>query len=151
MTGALLLALLLQAAYQGIEEKLPRSVAPQPIPFSHKQHAAAGAKCIDCHTKALTAERATIPNLDRCLLCHPAMKKETDSIRWVRVYQVPDFVFFNHAAHAKAGLDCQACHGPVAARDVLQKEVSTSMRQCVNCHRTRQAPLDCSRCHELGQ
>jgi formate-dependent nitrite reductase cytochrome c552 subunit len=143
--------LLLQAAYQGIQEKLPLPVAPQPLAFSHKVHSTVGIKCTDCHTKALTAERATIPNLDRCVLCHPAMKKESSPIRWVRVYKLPDFVFFSHASHGKAGLDCQACHGPVATRDVLQKEASTSMRACINCHRTRQAPLDCSRCHELGQ
>lgn len=140
-----------QPPYLGIQEKLPLAVAPQPLPFSHKRHAAAGMKCTDCHTKALTGERATIPNLDRCLLCHPAFQKDSGPLRWVRVYKLPDFVFFGHAAHTKAGLECQTCHGPVATRDVLQKEVSTSMRTCVDCHRARSAPLDCSRCHELGQ
>ena len=50
-----------------------------------------------------------------------------------------------------AAIECATCHGPVATRDVLQKEVSTSMRTCVECHRGRKASTDCSRCHELGQ
>ena len=139
-----------QTPYLGIQERLPLAVAPQPVAFSHKQHAAAGAKCTDCHTKALVAERAGIPQADQCRLCHPAMKLPA-KIGWVHVYKLPDFVFFGHASHAKAGVECQACHGLVATRDVLSKEVSTSMRTCVNCHRARRASLDCSRCHELGQ
>ena len=67
------------------------------------------------------------------------------------VYKVPDFVFFSHAVHGQAGIECQSCHGPVATRSVLRKEVSTSMRTCIECHRVRKAPTDCSRCHELGQ
>lgn len=147
----MLVLLLLQVAYQGIEEKLPLRVAPQPIAFSHKLHAEKKLQCTDCHTKALAGERATIPQADRCNLCHDNIPQDR-RISWVRVYRLPDFVFFSHAAHtAKGGIDCQACHGPVATREVLQKEVSTSMRFCVDCHRGRNAPLDCSRCHELGQ
>jgi formate-dependent nitrite reductase cytochrome c552 subunit len=139
-----------QQPYVGIEEKLPLAVAPQPVPFSHKRHADAGAQCLDCHAKALTGDRATIPQADQCKLCHPAMKLDP-KIAWVRVYKLPDFVVFSHAAHGKAGIDCATCHGPVARRAVLQKEVSTSMRTCVDCHRLRKASIDCSRCHELGQ
>jgi hypothetical protein len=149
--AAILLVLLLQAGYLGIQEKLPLAVAPQPVAFRHKQHAAAGAKCADCHTTVLTAERAGIPQTAQCKLCHPAMQLPP-KIPWVRVYKLPDFVFFSHAAHAgAAGIGCETCHGPVASRDVLQKEVSTSMRNCVECHRARQVSIDCSRCHELGQ
>lgn len=143
--------LLLQVAYQGIEERLPLPVPPQPIAFSHKLHAEKKLQCTDCHLKAAAGERATIPQADRCNLCHNNIAKD-HRISWVRVYRLPDFVFFSHAVHtAKAGIDCQTCHGPVATREVLQKEVSTSMRFCVDCHRARNAPLDCSRCHELGQ
>jgi formate-dependent nitrite reductase cytochrome c552 subunit len=153
-----------QSAYLGIQEKLPVMVAPQPVAFSHRQHSAAGIKCVDCHTKALREERAGIPQSDRCMLCHATIRKdsaavqhvarfaaEKKSIPWVRVYRLPDFVFFSHGVHAKASVECTSCHGPVAQRDVLQKEVSTSMRGCVDCHRSRKATIDCSRCHELGQ
>ncbi|MEZ5361158.1 MAG: cytochrome c3 family protein [Bryobacterales bacterium] len=70
---------------------------------------------------------------------------------WVRVYQTPDFVFFSHKNHVKAGLSCEQCHGPVATREVLAQEVSTNMTACMNCHKERGATTECFFCHELGQ
>ena len=153
-----------QSAYVGLTEKLPLAVAAQPVPFSHRQHAASGMQCIDCHANVQRAERAGIPAADRCMLCHTTIRKDSPAVQqlaklaadkkpipWVRVYRLPDFVFFSHAIHTKTGVQCQTCHGSVAERDVLQKEVSTSMRTCVECHRSRKASVDCSRCHELGQ
>ena len=61
--------------YKGREEKLPVRVAAQPVPFSHKTHAAA--KCADCHTTSLSGPRAGIPQADQCMLCHKGVK--TDS------------------------------------------------------------------------
>jgi hypothetical protein len=166
IAGLLCVELLMsqQAGYQGIQETLPLSVAPQPVRFSHKGHAAAQLKCADCHPTAQREERAGIPQAGQCMVCHATIQKDSPAVReiaryaarketipWVRVYRVRDFVFFSHAVHTKAALDCQTCHGPVAEREVLQKEVSTGMRACVECHRARKAPLDCSRCHELGQ
>lgn len=127
------------------EEKVPAPVAPQPVAFSHKVHAAA--KCTDCHKTALTAARATIPNAKDCMACHPARKM--DRVDWTRVYQLPGFVFFSHARHAK--VDCASCHGPVQTRDILMKEVSTSMNACMDCHVKQKASTACHVCHELGQ
>ena len=79
------------------------------------------------------------------------MAESLAPVPWVRVYEVPGFVFFDHGRHAKAGLGCVSCHGPVASRDVLQKEVSTSMNACVACHREKGARVDCAACHHLGQ
>jgi formate-dependent nitrite reductase cytochrome c552 subunit len=153
-----------QTAYMGMNEKLPVAVAAQPVPFSHRKHTASGMKCTDCHAKAQREERAGLPAADQCMLCHASIRKDSPAVQsvakfaadkkpipWVRVYRLPDFVFFSHATHAKTGVECQTCHGPVSQRDVLQKEVSTSMRTCVECHRSRKAAVDCSRCHELGQ
>jgi formate-dependent nitrite reductase cytochrome c552 subunit len=153
-----------QTGYQGIRETLPLAVAPQPVPFSHKRHAAARIKCADCHSNAQREERAGIPQASQCMVCHATIQKDAPAVReiaryaarrepipWVRIYRLPDFVFFSHAVHSKAAVECQTCHGPVVEREVLQKEVSTGMRGCVECHRTRKAPVDCSRCHELGQ
>lgn len=162
ITGAA--ALLAQQGYIGKEEKLPVAVAAQPVPFSHRLHAAQGMQCRDCHGKAQIQERAGIPQAAQCMVCHVSIRKDSphvqrlaelaakkEPIPWVRVYRVPDFVFFNHSVHVRANVPCQTCHGAISERDVLQKEVSTSMRTCVECHRSRKAPLDCSRCHELGQ
>ena len=150
--------------YRGIEEKLPIKVAPQPVPFSHKQHAAAGMSCVDCHAGAATKERAGLPASDRCMLCHQTIATEREAVQrladlagkgrpieWVRVYRVPDFVFFSHARHLGAGVECAACHGSVAEREVLAKEVSTSMTTCMGCHKAKGVSNNCHLCHELGQ
>lgn len=136
----------------------------QPIPFSHKQHAGAGLKCFDCHGGAKENERAGLPAAQKCMLCHASIKADAPAIRkvaeaakagekiaWVRLYKVPDYVFFNHANHLKGGVECVSCHGPVATRDVLAAEVSTKMQGCVTCHRQRQVSTECSLCHQLGQ
>ena len=114
-------------AYKGKEEKLPAAVAPQPIAFSHKKHAAAEIACLDCHADAAEKDFANIPNVEQCMLCHETIKtqgaaikklaefqKRGEKINWVPVYRVPDFVFFSHANHLKAGEKCVGCHGPVA-------------------------------------
>jgi hypothetical protein len=76
--------------------------------------------------------------------------KRGERVQWVRVYSVPDYVFFSHASHLKAGEQCITCHGPVEERDVLAKEVSTSMVACMNCHAKRKASNDCVLCHQLS-
>ncbi len=136
----------------------------QPIPFSHKQHAAAGAACADCHTTAKKAVRAGMPDTARCLLCHRSVKQDSPAIvklrkmhedkepvEWIRLYQVPDFVFFSHEKHLAAGAACSECHGPVEQREVLTKEVPTTMAACMNCHKKYKASVDCNLCHQLGQ
>ena len=169
--GALLLGLAVAAsfgqkigAYRGNEEKLPVKVSPQPIAFSHKKHAAAGLPCLACHGDAKERDQAGIPNVKQCVLCHlpdrathPELKRlaELDKrgakVRWVRVYRVPDFVFFSHANHLKAGEKCATCHGTVETSEVLAREVSTSMDTCVVCHFPRKASNECYLCHDLGQ
>ena len=135
----------------------------QPIPFSHKAHVALDLKCLECHTGAKTADQAGIPKTGKCMACHVVVKPESPAIKiladadkagkkipWVRVYRVPDFVFFSHASHLKASLSCANCHGPVEQRDVLAKEVGTDMATCVKCHTARRASTDCALCHQLG-
>lgn len=135
-----------RADYAGLQEKLPAPAPKQPVSFSHKVHEAASLKCLDCHAGAATQVRAGLPAASACSRCHQDLQGGVD---WVRVYKLPDFVVFSHARHAKTS--CTECHGPVATRDVLAKEVSTSMAQCLACHRTKKAPTACNVCHELGQ
>jgi hypothetical protein len=59
-------------------------------------------------------------------------------------------VFFGHREHVAGGVACAECHGPVAMRDALRKEVSTGMNACLACHRRMQAPVHCAACHTLG-
>lgn len=80
-----------------------------------------------------------------------------ESIAWVRVVRIPDFVFFSHAAHNRVGVDCAECHGPVESFDRMRVDRSLTMGFCVDCHRRtsrtgidgRQvdASIDCTACH----
>jgi hypothetical protein len=153
-----------EAAPGRSQEKLPQSVSPQPVAFSHRVHAGKiGLPCNFCHTGVARGDDATIPSADFCLTCHRTIKTDSPevaklriaaekgkAIAWVPVYRVPDFVFFGHAPHIKAGLHCAECHGPVETRDLLQQEISTSMNFCRDCHRRRGASMECVACHQLG-
>ena len=78
-------------------------------------------------------------------------------IDWVRVHNLPDYVFFDHSAHVTVGVACQTCHGPVESFDRMHQEARLSMGWCVNCHReanekgidgkTVHASTNCSTCH----
>jgi hypothetical protein len=71
------------------------------------------------------------------------------SIEWIKVHMVPDFVKFSHAAHIAKGVNCQTCHGEVEKMSRIKQEHSLSMGWCVNCHRQPEynAPTNCSTCH----
>jgi hypothetical protein len=138
-------------------------MAAAPPPFSHKPHAELKLECAWCHTTAKTAERAGFPKAGKCMTCHQAVKTDSPAIRELaalpkdarpftaRVYKVADFVFFSHARHAAAKLDCGACHGPVWDGDAARQEPITTMKACVDCHRTHKATVACTACHELSQ
>lgn len=133
----------------------------QPIPFSHKKHAGDNQiPCLYCHSNADNSKHATVPSMNVCMNCHSVVKtdsphikkltqlyKQGSPIEWVKVHDVPDFVFFNHKRHVKKGIDCAHCHGDVASMDKVQQEKSLNMGFCVNCHRANGAPTDCYTCH----
>ena len=135
----------------------------QPIPFSHKQHAeAARLKCSDCHKLARSGEVYSIPTGQTCMSCHVQIAKDSPAIKdlkeyvdekqpvpWVRVYEIPSFVEFNHKTHTDEGAKCETCHGPVATRDFLWRETDLSMGGCFNCHRATSANTTCATCHNL--
>jgi hypothetical protein len=94
--------------------------------------------------------------LDAKLVRDP--KRAQHPIRWTRIHQVPDFVYFDHRPHVAAGLACQKCHGPVETMERVRQDGSLSMGWCVNCHRGRDgtvlaggkpvhASSDCATCH----
>ncbi len=140
----------------------PGPPVEQPIPFSHKAHAALGVECRDCHGIKDPGDFAGFPTADKCMLCHQAIKTESESIQrladfaakgaeppWKRVYQVEEIVYFSHEVHhVEAGVECAECHGPVATRDVLFQERSVRMYACMGCHERYQAPNDCELCHD---
>ncbi len=96
------------------------------------------------------------------MACHQQVKKESppiqrlaeyhakkESVPWVRIYKLADFVFFSHARHQRAKVECATCHGPVDTRDALGKEKETSMAACLDCHKQKRASIACHLCHEL--
>jgi hypothetical protein len=131
------------------------------MPYSHKKHIALGLKCQFCHIEPDPGELMTFPATEKCMSCHqsvdkdkPAIQKLTafaksdEPIPWVRVYRIPEWVDFSHKTHLDTGAKCQTCHGQVAERDSLYKEVDLSMATCMECHRENGASVQCDYCHD---
>ncbi len=85
-------------------------------------------------------------------------KRAKTPTEWVKIHNVPDFVFFSHKPHINANVDCAKCHGDVATMTRVKQVNDLSMGWCLDCHRQdhnqlqqvagRTAPLlDCASCH----
>ncbi len=128
----------------------------QPIKFSHNVHAGInGTDCLYCHHTAEDSKMAGIPSTNVCMNCHAVITEGTNSgkfeitkihrameehkpVRWIKVHNLPDYVFYSHAQHVSAGqLDCAECHGHVEERDKMRQEKELTMGWCLECHRTR--------------
>lgn len=130
----------------------------QPIAFSHKVHAGDfKIDCNYCHTGVRTSKSANIPSVNICLNCHSSIVKITDAtelsteiqkiydaktnntpIEWIRVHNLPDLAYFNHAQHYEVGgLECQTCHGPIEEMEVVRQHSNLTMGWCIDCHRTQ--------------
>ncbi|HWN82135.1 MAG TPA: cytochrome c3 family protein, partial [Candidatus Udaeobacter sp.] len=102
-------------------------VLQQPVPFSHDHHVSAiGIDCRYCHTSVENAAFAGMPPTATCMNCHSqiwaqspmlepvrASMKSGEPIRWTRVHNLPDFVYFDHSIHLAKGIGCVSCHGRV--------------------------------------
>jgi len=121
----------------------------QPIAFPHKLHAGDNkVPCLYCHYAARTSRHAGIPPANVCMNCHNIVEKQTAEIeklkeavqqerpiRWVKIHNLPDFVYFNHSQHVQSGMACQTCHGPVEQMDRVQQKAPLTMGWCLECHR----------------
>ncbi|WP_461092813.1 c-type cytochrome [Spirosoma gilvum] len=122
----------------------------QPIAYSHKLHAGQyKIDCNYCHTGAQKGKNATIPAANICMNCHGVIKKESPEIQkiytaieenrpieWVRVHNLPDLAYFNHAQHVNVGnVACQTCHGEIEKMEVVEARSSLTMGWCIDCHR----------------
>ncbi len=68
---------------------------------------------------------------------------ETNPVKWVRIHNLPDFVYFNHAQHAQvAKIECQTCHGPVEEMEVMYQYSPLTMGWCIDCHRESNVDKD---------
>jgi hypothetical protein len=121
----------------------------QPIPYSHALHAGQlGIDCRYCHNTVEKAGFAAIPDTDTCMNCHskvrttsPALAPLRDAhattkpIEWVKVHDLPDYVYFNHSAHVARGVGCVSCHGRVDQMPEVYQQETLSMSWCLDCHR----------------
>ncbi|GAB3898016.1 c-type cytochrome [Spirosoma agri] len=122
----------------------------QPIAYSHKLHAGQyKIDCNYCHTGVNKGKSATIPAANICMNCHGVIKKESPEIQkiytaieqnrpieWIRVHNLPDLAYFNHAQHVNVGnVQCQTCHGDIEKMEVVEQRSSLTMGWCIDCHR----------------
>lgn len=58
-------------------------------------------------------------------------------VKWVKIHNLPDFVYFNHSQHVAVGkIQCQTCHGEITEMDEVRQFAPLNMGWCINCHRT---------------
>jgi len=141
----------------------------QPISFSHKHHVGDdGIDCRYCNWSVEKSSFAGIPSADVCLSCHSQLFSDAPMLaplreaartgkplRWIRVHDLPDFVYFNHSIHVAKGIDCSQCHGRVDEMPRIVRVASLEMQWCLECHRREarerhlnlQRMTDCSTCH----
>ena len=128
---------------------LPLLLPAQEPAFSHQRHAGLNLPCTFCHPGAASKARAGFPAWKTCQTCH--REKAEAKLPTQRVYRLPDFVFFSHAKHAGAKVECASCHGDMKSQSKVEIHRSTKMADCVDCHKEQQATITCTACHELGQ
>lgn len=143
----------------------------QPIKFSHQIHAGDnGINCVYCHSSAEKGKHSGIPSVNVCMNCHKGINEgsrwgteeiskiyeaagfnpETGSydkpgkpIKWVRIHNLPDHVYFNHSQHVVVGeIECQTCHGEVETFDYpMHQHAELTMGWCINCHRETEVKM----------
>jgi hypothetical protein len=164
------LLLLASVLLRAQDAAAPQAAVPPapvpPIPYSHKTHLAHGHHCHFSHANPEPGRKMGFPPASTCMSCHQTVAADRPSIQklaafaesgkpipWVRVYQLPDYVYWSHATHVvDAGVSCVECHGPVASRDVIARETAiTTMAGCTACHNKRQVFTDCGDCHAPRQ
>jgi hypothetical protein len=121
----------------------------QPVPFSHRHHAAElGIDCRYCHTSVETSANAGFPPTQTCMNCHSqiwalspmlapvrASWASGESLEWTKVYDLPDFVYFNHSIHVAKGIGCASCHGRIDRMNLTWQQPTLHMEWCLDCHR----------------
>jgi ferredoxin len=121
----------------------------QPIPFSHHRHVGGnGIDCRYCHTTVEKSNFAGIPPTETCMTCHsqiladaPMLQPVHESwktgkpIQWTRVYDLPDFVYFDHSIHIAKGVGCTTCHGAIDQQRLTAKANTLHMSWCLQCHK----------------
>lgn len=142
--------------YGGSPQTLNVGYSPaQPVPFSHALHAGElGMDCRYCHNTVDKAAHAAVPPTATCMNCHERIASDSNkllavresyatgqSVPWVRVHDLPDYVYFNHAAHVARGVSCVSCHGRIDKMEEVYQVETLSMGWCLDCHRNPEPHL----------
>jgi hypothetical protein len=119
-------------------------------------------ECLNCHQFAERGPQAGLPSLDFCMVCHQAIATESPEVQkmaaqwrtgkdvtWERVYgfEKHAHVRFEHAPHVRASVTCETCHGDMSQLTVAEVLVNHTMGSCIDCHKQKEADLDCMACH----
>ena len=121
----------------------------QPIPYSHATHVGElGLDCRYCHNTVDVSPHSAVPPVATCMNCHTGIHAQSEAllpvreayaggeaIEWVRVHDLPDYVYFNHSAHVTRGVGCESCHGRIDQMAVVAQVEELTMSWCLDCHR----------------
>jgi hypothetical protein len=124
-------------------------VVEQPIPFSHDHHVGeVGLDCRYCHSTVEESSFAGMPSTQVCMGCHSILFADSpmlepvlasfrtgEPLQWNRVYDLPDFVFFDHSIHVAKGIGCTTCHGNIHRMPLTWRATTLNMEWCLDCHR----------------
>ena len=127
----------------------------QPVPYSHALHVGQlGMDCRYCHNTVEFTAAAAIPPTQTCMNCHKTVRATSQRlipvfesystgmpVEWIRVHDLPDFVYFNHSAHVRRGVGCVSCHGRIDTMEVVTQMKPLSMGWCLECHRSPEKHL----------
>jgi hypothetical protein len=130
-------------------------VREQPIAFGHEHHVRGlGIDCRYCHTSVEDGAFAGMPPTYTCMSCHSQVWTEApmlqpvreslannEPIRWGKVHDLPDYVYFDHSIHVNKGVGCVSCHGRVDEMPLAWKVESMTMDWCLDCHRNPEKHL----------
>jgi ferredoxin len=121
----------------------------QPVPFSHKHHVQGlGLQCQYCHVTVEKSSYAGIPPTKTCMNCHAQIWTNAqllepvrqswltgESLPWIKVHDLPDYVYFSHEIHVNKGVGCATCHGRVDQMPLMYAQNTLQMEWCLDCHR----------------
>jgi len=115
--------------------------------------------CMNCHKNiAEVAESTATPEYSKAFYdaqiqklydavgwdkAKQAYTGKTQPVKWVRIHNLPDFVYFNHSQHVSvAGVECQTCHGPVQEFEIMKQYSKLTMGWCIDCHRKTDVKME---------
>ncbi len=143
----------------------------QPIKFSHKIHAGDNEiACQYCHNTVEKSRHAGIPSVNVCMNCHKGISKTANEgseteiakiyhaagfnvktaqydapqnpLKWIKVHNLPDHVYFNHSQHVVVGKqECATCHGDLKKMTVAEQQSPLTMKWCIECHRKTEVAM----------